>query len=816
MIIGLRGLLPMLALSLTMVLSGCESSEDRAERYFKSGMELLAAGDEDRALVEFRNVFKYNGFHKQARQTYADIQLKRGDVAEAYSQYLRLIEQYPDTAPVRLTLAEIAIDRGDWDEAERHGRAALALDPASPGIMAVNIALDYRVVRLADDAAGIATTVARARDLLVTTPDNLVARRIVIDDLINGPEPKAALPELDGILALAPGNLEFHVLKLQLLVEAKDTAAAGAQLKAMFQQFPDNDRIRAGLVAWYMEQGDVDGAEAYLRQLAAAAGDEPAPQLAVVRLLQQARGNVVAQAELTKLIAAHEGKPVADLYRALHATIDFEDGEQTDAIIAMESILKSAAASEQTRSLKVMLAKMLQATGNSVGARARVEEILAEDPAYVEALKMRAAWLIEEDKPGEAIVDLRTALDQNPRDPSILMLMATAHERDGSAELATERLALAVEVSGYGAEESLRYAGFLLTQPDGEATAEKVMLDALTVSPTNIDLLRGLSEVLLGNRDWLRAKAVATQLRAVGTSEASQAADRVETAILLGQEKTDEGIAFLQSQIEKGGANIATVAQIIQIQVRSGKQTEARAYLDSALAKTPQDTGLRFLSAMLHDLMGESEPAETLLRTLIAEDPAAEQAVRTLYGILLKQNRAADAATLLTAALATQPESVALRWMKAGELEIAGDIDGAIQIYESLYAENSSNLIVANNLASLITTHRSDPESLERAFAVARRLRGSDQPAFQDTYGWIEYRRGNFEEALINLEPAAKGLADDPMVQLHVGLTYAALNRNAEATAALTRALELSGDSPLPQFQVARDALAKLATAPSP
>ena len=34
---------------------------------------------------------------------------------------------------------------------------------------------------------------------------------------------------------------------------------------------------------------------------------------------------------------------------------------------------------------------------------------------------------------------LRTALDQNPRDPGILTLMGEAHERDGSRELAGER-----------------------------------------------------------------------------------------------------------------------------------------------------------------------------------------------------------------------------------------------------------------------------------------------------------------------------------------------------------------------------------------
>ena len=141
-------------------------------------------------------------------------------------------------------------------------------------------------------------------------------------------------------------------------------------------------------------------------------------------------------------------------------------------------------------------------------------------------------------------------------------------------------------------------------------------------------------------------------------------------------------------------------------------------------------------------------------------------------------------------------------------------MDGAIAIYEALYAEDSGNVVLANNLASMIATYRDDPASLDRAFAIARRLRGADVPALQDTYGWIQYRRGNLDEALTYLEPAAKGLPDDALTQFHLGMTYVGLNRTNEARTTLTQALKLAGDSDLPQFQTARDALAKLPPAP--
>jgi Flp pilus assembly protein TadD len=146
----------------------------------------------------------------------------------------------------------------------------------------------------------------------------------------------------------------------------------------------------------------------------------------------------------------------------------------------------------------------------------------------------------------------------------------------------------------------------------------------------------------------------------------------------------------------------------------------------------------------------------------------------------------------------------------ASYLEREKDFDGAIEIYEQLYALNSSSPVLANNLASMLTTHRSDSESLARAANIVRRLRGTEVPPFQDTYGWIAYRRENYEEAVEYLEPAAAELQNDALVQFHLGMTYAALNRNAEARTQLEKALELAGDDPRPQFQLARDTLAGL------
>jgi hypothetical protein len=60
-------------------------------------------------------------------------------------------------------------------------------------------------------------------------------------------------------------------------------------------------------------------------------------------------------------------------------------------------------------------------------------------------------------------------------------------------------------------------------------------------------------------------------------------------------------------------------------------------------------------------------------------------------------------------------------------------------------------------------------------------------------------------------------LAEDPLVQFHLGMTYAALERNEEALEQLRRAVEIAGtDDARAQFDTARAEIARLESALQP
>jgi len=792
-------------------LAACESSEERAQKYYEKALALIEEGDPVRAQVELRNVFKLDGSHRDARATYARLEEERGNPAGAYSQYLRLIEQYPEDVEGQRAATRLAAELGDWEAAGRHAEAAAALSPDDPMIAAVQVGVDYREALRVADLQAQKAAVDRARALMEADPEFDIPRKVVINDLMRREDWQQALEVVEAGLVQEPDNMEYHGLRLGALEQLGRDPEIEAQLKDMVTRFPENERVQRALIAWYTARGERDAAETYLRGRIDPASADPARRLELVAFINQTDPQA-AQAELDSILAepglSDENRA---LYRSVRAEIDFQTGARDKAIAEMEAVLETAAASEQTNRIKVTLSRMLLATGNAVGARALVEEVLAADPTQVDALKLKAAWLIEDDRTGDALVELRQALDQSPRDPEIMTLMARAHERAGSQDLVGEMLSLAVEASDAAPEETLRYANFLIAD-DKLPAAEEVMLDALRRQPANVPLLGGLGALYIRMQDWPRAQGTIDALARDGSDLAQAASTELTARLLAAQNRRDELENLLSGLAGTEAGGLQAVASVIQLRLDAGDVAGALDYVRAQLEETPDDPTLKFIEATVLALDGQTDEAARIYRDILTALPREERVWVALYNLHASQGETDRAAAVLDEALAALPDSGTLNWIRAGVLERQGDVDGAIAVYEKLYSANSNSVVLANNLASLISSYRDDEASLQRAYEIARRLRGTDQAPFQDTYGWITFRMGNAEEAAAYLEPAAAALAGDPTVQYHLARTYAALGRDDAALEQYRKVVELAQASPraLPFMSEVESEIARL------
>lgn len=810
-----RLILPAL-LAASLALSACQSSEEKAEGYFTSARALADKGDNGRAIVELRNVFTYAPDHRDARLLLADLLFAEGDIGGAYGQYTLLIDQHPDTVEGHVRVAEIALTQSDWATFEARTRDAQRLRPDDPEIRALTLAADYRRATETGNETARARLSQEATALRAQLPDNPALRRVEIDRLANGDTPAAALPLLEETLAAQPIDYSLQELKLGLLIEAGEPAAVTAHLRRMIELFPQVESLPATLLQWLLQQDDIDGAEAFLRERAAKPDGPIEHQVALVEFQRSTRGPETAIQTLDALITANAGNDNAAMYRTLRASIRFETGDRTAAVAEVDEVLATASPSDQTRRIMVILARMLDAQDDAAArtrARDLVEQVLSQDASQVEALVLRAGWRIGEDRASDAVVDLRAALAQTPEDPRIFGMLADAYLRDGSKELAADNLAQAVKASGGSPETALRYAGFL-TAENRTTLAKTVLHDSWRSNRAHPGLLDSLSNLALSTSDWTLAAEIVATMRSFENADYDAAADQLESAVLIGQDRVEEGLALLEARAAAGPADARWVSLIVQTQIRSGKTEDARRFVDEALTRLPDDRDLRHQSAALDVLLERNAQAIAQYRDLIADDPQDDDAVQRLYSLLVLSGQQAEADAILASGLQANPASPDLRWIKASALQEKGDYPGAIAIYEDLYAEDTTNVVVANNLASLITALDQSPATVDRAYAIARRLRGTSIPAFQDTYGWIAHLKGETLEALPYLEAAAKGLPADGSVLYHLGAAYAALGRSDEARAQLSAALALPGDAAAPWRTAAQTTLDAL-SAPS-
>lgn len=765
------------SLAMFLTLAGCDSAEERAEAHFESALELVAKGDFDRASIEFRNVFKLNGSHYEARRAYAAMQREQGNFREAIGQYQRLLEQLPEDVPSMQVLAEMYAELGAWEQMDRFVSGLKEFDPEGQKTKALNLVQTYRLAVDARQSDVAKQAAADARAFLSEMPDYLLLHQIAIDDDIRATRYDDAVAGLDKAVEIFPENKTMWAVRLSVLAAQGDTLGIEEQLRDNIERFPDDNSYRNTLVNFYVSQGLHDTAEEVMREETDRDDVTEEANLRLVRFLSQVRGPEVAVAELDKLIVKDKNNAI---FHSLRAGILFDLGQIDDAIKGLETQRDISETTDEHQHIRITLAKMYDQTGRTDEARKLVDEILATDSINVEALKLKAEWLIQDDNTGEAIASLRSALDQKSDDPDIYVALARAHERDGNDELVGEMLSLAVNASGSDAFYAANYATYLIAR-DRVTAAEAVLADALKRAPTDVRLLTMLGRVNLRRGEWERAKQVIATLRNVPSDEAQQSANAIQSGLLQGQQRSDEAVAFMRGLVDEGQGGFETDAAIVQTHFANDDAEAAKAYLKEQLKKRPDDRDLLFLDAAADIAIDQPDKAEASFRALLKDDPSEVRVWLGLFRLLDQQGRAEEAAEVAEKGAKAVPDSATLHWIRAGIMERNGDIAGAVDVYETLYAQDSDNLIVANNLASLLVELKQDPETVSRAFTIARRLRAAKLAPYQDTYGWLAVLRGDFGDAVPALEFAAQGLPQDPKVKYHLAKAYLGAEQRPQA-----------------------------------
>lgn len=769
-----------------LLLSACDSAEERVVEHHENGLALLAEGAPEKAALEFRNALEIDEAYLPARFELAKILLAQGNNQGAFGNFQRVVELDPAHAEARLQLANLLLLAGEFEQALTHADAAQKAAPENPDILLARAVAHYRLGHLEQ-------ALRDANRVLVLRPGNPQAQLVLVSEKLAGGDTDAALTLVDQFLVDNPKDLPLNLMKLQILSarEAKD--AFGAHLEGLVGIYPENASLHQLLASWYARQDRPEDVERELRAIQELQPDDLPTAQNLVRFLMQTEGEEAARAELVAQIEAAGARGTRQFpFQEMLADFDTQLGRKEDAWALMEAVVADPPDAATANEARLKLARLaLSEPGKDIeAAKALVDTVLAGDAKNAEALALRAGILAERGEIDAAVLDLRAALNENPNNVGLLRLAAEIYQRAGNPELAGESLASAVRLSNADPDLVLAYLAFL--QKTGQAAAmEAVLTDAVQRRPESPQLLTALGALYVQDNSWDKAGRVEAQLRAVDEG----AADRMRAAILTGQGRAEEAVALLQSLGETAGqgGSGSMSSTIVQVYAQTGQRAAAHAFLDDILAEDPKNAEALRLRGALLQLDGKEAEAIETFRAAVEADPSDPATYLSLAALHQAAGRADEAEAAMTEGLAAVPDNPLLLLNSADQMVRGGDAEGALAAFEKLYALRPDSVIAANNLASVLSEHyASDPAKLARAAEVARPLAGVQSPQIQDTYGWILYLQGKPDEALRSLIPAAEGLPENPWVRYHIGMAYAALGQAEEARGHLEAALELA------------------------
>lgn len=744
-----------------LVLAGCGSPEQNAQKYYESGMDLVAKHDDVAARMEFLKAAKYKADRADIWRALAGIDERtKAGAASVFNDLRRVVELDPNDLDSRIKLGQILVDGGGTDAALKIVEAAKEGDKPSAPLHALKAVILLR----SKDIPGAEREAQKAREI---DPSNVDATVLLASLAIAKGDSDGGLKLLNSLPA-GTNDTKVSLAKVQAYARKGDLPQAEGLLKALIAKNPKELALRGQLIQLYIANHRPDDAERELRSVADASPTDSKVGMDLVRFLLTTKGPKAAQAELEKRIKA--GGDVFDYQMAL-AEVNFTGGDAAQATQQLQDLAKTASTPERKVSAQAKLAEMLMAKGDTATAEPLIAEILQKDRRNITGLRLRAAIAIQKSHFDSAIADLREALNDQPKSPELLTLMATAYERSGKNELADRQYADALKAANQDAKVALPYIAFL--RRHGEAArAEDVLTQASSRNPRDIQLLTALAQLRLVQRNWTGALAIADNISKIGDNRALS--DEIRASALAGQNKPDDSLNALEDAHKAAPDAVQPVASLVSSYLRLGKADKADALLQQMLGKYPDNAELLVWMGQTRLAQNKSDDAIKLFKTAMAKQPKDPNAYSALSDFYMRQKNYDGATQIIQAGLKEQPGNVNLRLASAALEILKGDQNGAIAQYEALLKDQPNSPVVINNLASLVLDSQSDKASIDKAIALADRLKDVKLPQFQDTYGWAQFKKGDYKAAIAILEPAAANLPKSAAVHYHLGMSYAA------------------------------------------
>ena len=234
--------------------SGCGSSADRAQSYYEHGTKLLAAHDNQRAAIEFRNAIKLKKDLVPAWRGLAQIEELNHHWEGLIPILATIVELDPKDVETKLKLAKLLLAGGAADQALKLVNGLDAGDNGNANVLALKAVIFYKL----KDNSG---AVREAQAALKIDPGNVDAMIVLAADRMADGDAKAALQILNAAPTEHVTDLGVQLFKIKIFEQLGDLPQVESLLRRLTELYPQEVAFRKQLIKFYIDQHRQDDAE---------------------------------------------------------------------------------------------------------------------------------------------------------------------------------------------------------------------------------------------------------------------------------------------------------------------------------------------------------------------------------------------------------------------------------------------------------------------------------------------------------------------------------------------------------------------------
>jgi len=302
---------------------------------------------------------------------------------------------------------------------------------------------------------------------------------------------------------------------------------------------------------------------------------------------------------------------------------------------------------------------------------------------------------------------------------------------------------------------------------DGDRAGARVLLQkALAKAPKNTQLRLAYAGLLSQAGDY----AGAARLLEQGPQNADIYSMR---AGLAAHEKNEKALAALYQELQKAApavrsSNAYLLGQLAEMQHR---EAEALAWYEQVGDDDAHAFDADLRSALLLHSQGRQVDAHQMLEQMqlsyLNQPAQLRQVWQADAELYLREQKYAKAEAAFSHALQVAPDDPALLYDRGLTYAQAGQIDQAVQDFQHLLKIKPGDVDASNALGYTLADANRDLPEAERLLSAARAAK-PDDPAIADSWGWLQYRMGNLDQAAQALRGAWLARKDAD-VGVHLG-----------------------------------------------